>query len=221
MSSTEPGIDPGPAGPSRRATGSGRSRPSRFKTDGPPLTRQAILDAAFRYARAGCLDRLTVRRLAEELDVTPMALYRHVRDKDDILESVADALLTDAGLPDPSAPWTDYLTDLAISLRGILQRHPPILALFTRRPLVTPMAITRLDAASSVLTRAGYSVRDARHVYAAVHTYTLGFCALERARRGADAPLTTAGTPERVIADFVTEEQFRYGLRALVAGSTA
>ncbi len=192
------------------------TRASRFKTDSPPLTRLEILDAAVRHAREGQLDQLTVRRLAAELDVTPMALYRHVRDKDDILESVADALLSDVGLPDPSTPWSEYLTELATSLRQLLQEHPPILTLFTRRPLMTPMAIARLDGASGVLTRAGYSLEDAHRIYAAVHTYTLGFCALERARQRVDAPRTTAGSPERVIADFVTEDQFRFGLRALV-----
>jgi TetR/AcrR family transcriptional regulator, tetracycline repressor protein len=180
------------------------------------LTRGEILDAALRHAREGQLDQLTVRRLAEELDVTPMALYRHIRDKDDILENVADALLADVGLPDPSAPWSEYLVELATSLRQLLHEHPPILTLFTRRPLITPMAIARLNGASGVLTRAGYSPADAHRIYATVHTYTLGFCALERARQRVDAPRTAAGSPERVIVDFVSEDQFRFGLRALV-----
>ena len=67
------------------------------------------------------------------------------------------------------------------------------------------MAVARLNAASAVLTRAGYSTEHAHRVYAAVHTYTIGFCALERGRQAADVPLTTADTSERVIADFVTE----------------
>ena len=91
--------------------------------------------------------------------MTPMALYRHVRDKDDILEGVADALLADAGLPEPSAPGADYLTELATSLRALLKRHPSILTLFTRRPLITPMAVARPNGASAVLRELGTRMR--------------------------------------------------------------
>jgi TetR/AcrR family transcriptional regulator, tetracycline repressor protein len=195
---------------------------SRFKTNAAPLTRAEILDAAMRHARSGTLEQLSLRALADELDVTPMALYRHVRDKDDILESVADALLGEAGLPEPDEPAPAYLVALAVSLRQVVRDHPSIMALYTRRPQVRAMAVARLDGARQVLVRAGYTVDDAQRIYAAVHTYTLGFCALETARQAAGTPPPTAGQEDTdaLIAGFVTEEQFRYGLGALIAGAT-
>jgi TetR/AcrR family transcriptional regulator, tetracycline repressor protein len=192
-------------------------RATRFKTTSPPLTRDEIIAAALRYAHAGYLDRLTVRQLADELDVTPMALYRHIRDKDDLLEAVADALLAEAGLPDPDVPWTTCLTDLATSLRDVLRTHPPLVGLFTRQPMLSPMAITRLTAARNAITNAGYTPDDAHQFYAAVHTYTLGYSALEAARQAA-ARQHTSDPDQALITQFVTDGQFTFGLHALVRG---
>jgi AcrR family transcriptional regulator len=206
---------------------SGAPKPSRFKTASPPLTRAEILDAALRLAEAGDLDQLTLRKLADELDVTPMALYRHVRDKDDIIEGVADALLAEQGLPRKSLHWEAYLIELARSLRAVLRDHPVIVTVFTRRPQVGPAARVRLEAARQVLVGAGFREHDALSVYAAVHTYTLGFCALE-AGRAASTGLPPDEIEDdadddlpRLIAAFVSEQQFEFGLRSLARGLPA
>ena len=171
--------------PSKRSTFPTTTNPSRFKTASPPLTRGEIVAAALRHANTDGLDQLTLRKLADELDVTPMALYRHVRDKDDILEAVTDVLLAEAGLPDPHLLWSDYLIELAETLRGVLRDHPSVVSVFTRQPQVGPAALARLAGARDVLTRAGYTPDQTIRIYAAVHTYTLGFCALEAARNAA------------------------------------
>ncbi len=200
-----------------------KSRPTRFKTGARPLSRDEILGAALRQAQVGGLDQLTVRKLAEQFDVTPMALYRHVRDKDDILEGVADALLTQAGLPPPTLIWEEYLVALAESLRSVLRQHPTIVSVFTRRPQVGEAALARFSGALVVLTAAGWTREEAIERYAAVHTYALGFCALEAARRGHDAdPAPSAPSDSTRLAAavpaFVSQQQFGFGLRALVAG---
>jgi len=194
------------------------SRASRFKTDSPPLSRLEIVDAALAHARAGDLEQLSLRRLAAELDVSPMALYRHVRDKDDILEAVADALLSEAGLPDAALGPADHLVALAVSLRGVLATQPALVDVFGRRPQVGPMAVARLAAARDVLVAAGHRVEEAQRRYAAVHTYTVGYCALDTARRRTGAAAPVVGGDEAVIAGFVTDDQFLFGLHALVAG---
>ncbi len=194
---------------------------SRFRTAAPPLSRDEILDVALRHAQQGDLDGLTVRKLAVELDVTPMALYRHVRDKDDIIAGVADRLLARRGLPDPRLRWDRYLIELATSLRAVLRDHPTIITVFTRQPQVGAAAQSRLAAAQVVLVEAGYAPRDAVRVYAAVHTYTIGFCALEAGRAaGTDETRRPSGEHDLagVIASFVTEEQYSFGLQAIVRG---
>ena len=208
----------------RRATDPpARSRPTRFRTGSPPLSRNEILRAALHEAETGDLDQLTVRKLADQLDVTPMALYRHVRDKDDILEGVIDALLSKAGLPPSTLAWGEYLVALAESLRSVLREHPTIVSVFARRPQVGEAALARFSGALAVLTAAGWIHRGGHPAIAAVHTYALGFCALEAARNrhGADPVSSDASDATGLAAavpGFVSEQQFRLGLRALVDG---
>jgi AcrR family transcriptional regulator len=207
--------------------------PRRFQTSSPPLTRREIVDRAIHYADQGALDRLTIRRLADDLDVTPMALYRHVRDKDDLLEQVTDVLVARAGLPDPALDWEVCLATLAHSLRGVLRSQPAAVAAYARRPQTSAAALSRLEVGLASLHDAGFPPDKAVEAYAAVHTYTIGFCALESTRhRAAGIDDTSVADPgdhdqpeddpvarERAaIESFVTEEQFELGLRALVRG---
>ncbi len=191
---------------------------SRFKTAATPLSRHEIVEAALGHARAGDLADLSVRRLAAELDVTPMALYRHVRDKDDLLEAVTDALLAEVGLPGADLPWDAYLAALAGSLRQVLEAQPAVMELYTRRAILGPMAVARLTGARTVLEAAGWSGVEANQRVAAVHTYTLGFCALEAARQRTRSPAEDLTADQRVIAEMVSVEQFDRGLRALIQG---
>ena len=201
---------------------------SRFKTDSPALTRDEIVRAASGYAATGGLEDLTIRQLATDLDVTPMALYRHVRDKDDILEAVADRLIGGLALPDDELPWPEYLAAMVRSLRGLLREHPAIIGLYTREPLTTPAAKRRLVAARTALGRAGFSEDGATRAYATIHTFTIGFCALEAGRglieprtdpAGGDATDDLVVDPlDDALGRFVTDEQFELGLEVIVAG---
>jgi AcrR family transcriptional regulator len=189
------------------------------------LSRAAIIEAAQRQAAESGLESLSSRMLATQLGVTPMALYRHVRDMDEVFGAVVDRVLGDIGTPDPSEDWRDWLEHLAQGLHRLFQEHPAALGLFTRQPVTTPAARLRLTSATAVLTAAGFSPEDAERFYAAVHTYTIGFCALEVGRRGdSERPVPLDAAEDRAsvaIRGFVTEEQFLFGLRALVSGLAA
>jgi len=190
-----------------------------------PLNRDTVLGAARRRVVESGLGSLSSRVLAADLGVTPMALYRHVRDMDDVLGAVVDDALADLGIPDLSEPWRAWLESLAQSLRRLFQEQPSALGLFTRQPVTTPAARKRLTSAVAVLTAAGFCRGDAERAYAAVHTYTIGFCALESGRRGAPVqPTSLDGAADRAsvtIRGFVSEDQFLVGLRALVSGLAA
>ena len=97
-----------------------------------------------------------------------------------------------------------------------------MVSVFTRQPQVGPAALARLAGARDVLTRAGYTPDQTIRIYAAVHTYTLGFCALEAARNAASRdeaiPLEDDAA---TVATLVSEDQFEFGLRALVVGLAA
>ncbi len=186
------------------------------------LTRESVLHAAQEQAAQSGLESLSSRTLAARLGVTPMALYRHVRDMDEIVGALVDELLGAVGTPDRSVDWCQWIELLAQGLRDLFRDQPAALGLFTRQPVTTPAARHRLEAAMVVLAAAGFPPDEAVRAYAAVHTYTVGFCALEAARRRGPeetAQLDDANDPFSVaIRGFVTEEQFLVGLRALVDG---
>src|SRR5579863_7599077 len=81
------------------------------------LTRGAVVDRALALADAAGLEALTIRKLATELGVTPMALYWHFRGKDELLEGLGERLWSEVDLSvDRSAPWQDQLRALFTSL---------------------------------------------------------------------------------------------------------
>jgi len=188
----------------------------------PSLSRHRILEAAGEQVDAEGLGSLSSRSLAARLGVTPMALYRHVADMDEIVGSVVDQLLEGLALPDSRLDWRAWLEELAQGFRMLLRQEPEALALFTRRPVTTPAARHRLAGAHAQLTEAGFDGDQAQRAYAAVHTYTIGFSALEHGRSQTPAPGAELDAPDdpvsAAIRGFVTEDQFLHGLRALIAG---
>jgi TetR/AcrR family tetracycline transcriptional repressor len=89
------------------------------------LTRAAVVDRALRLADADGLDALTIRKLATDLRVTPMALYWHFRSKDELLEGLAERVWGEIDVNvDSTAPWPAQLRGLLESLLRVLRAHP-------------------------------------------------------------------------------------------------
>jgi len=141
---------------------------SQFSDDGERtrLTRAAVVDRALALADAAGLDALTIRKLATELGVTPMALYWHFRGKDELLEGLGDRLWSEVDLSlDRSAPWTDQLRALFTSLLTVLRTHPAAPALLARSNIVNSEAgLGALEVALELLRTAGFSPADASAV---------------------------------------------------------
>ncbi|HTO26197.1 MAG TPA: TetR family transcriptional regulator, partial [Gaiellaceae bacterium] len=121
----------------------------------PRLDRDAVLHAGLALADEGGLDAVTFRRVAERLGVTPMALYRHVESKEDLLDGMADLLYAELDIPDASGDWWSELAALARSTRRVLLRHPAAAQLFAR-PLAGPNSVRLGEALRGTLERAGF-----------------------------------------------------------------
>ncbi|HTX00173.1 MAG TPA: TetR/AcrR family transcriptional regulator [Acidimicrobiales bacterium] len=185
-----------------------------------------MIDTAERVVRAGGFEQMTIRSLAAELDVAPMSLYRHVRDKDDLLGEVVDRMLAGRWRPRAGAEdWVAWMTEAADRLRAFLVSQPAALHIYLHNPVVSPAAVDRMSAMLEVLGAAGFAPDKARHAYAAVHTYTLGFAALEvsraRARRQAVEDGTILSELERELGSFTSPRRFREGLGYLLDGIAA
>jgi AcrR family transcriptional regulator len=93
--------------------------------DRPRLSKSAVVGRALELADRDGVDALTIRRLATELGVTPMALYWHFRSKEDLLSGLSDHIWSEVDLAvDQSAPWPDQLRAIMKSLVGVLRAHP-------------------------------------------------------------------------------------------------
>ena len=193
-------------------------RPGRRAPRGT-VSREDIILAAVKVVSADGDGQLTIRGLAAGLGVAPMSLYRHIRDKDDLLDEVVDRLLAPAWRPAAAADdWQAWVIEAAAKLRHFLVTQPAALHVYLRHPVVSPAAIERMDAIMDVLRQAGVDEQTARRAYGAVHTYTIGFAALEASRTRGTSGNTYAGDLARQLAAYTTAGQFTDGLRYLLDG---
>ena len=123
-----------------------------------------MVDAAIALADDSGLEAVTLRRIAESLGVTPMALYRHVVNKDDLLDRMADQLYAELAPAEPTGDWWEGLAELARSTRSVLLAHPWAAPLFAR-PLAGPHSVAVDEALSTSLTQAGFSPAEARELH--------------------------------------------------------
>src|SRR5439155_21274371 len=117
----------------------------------PQISRDAVLDAALRLADEHGLDAVTMHAVARRLQVTPMALYRHVDDKNALLDGLVELLLTEYPLPRAEGEWDERLTALAAGVRDTARRHPAVFPLLLTRPAVTPAARLVRDTVQAAL----------------------------------------------------------------------
>lgn len=197
-----------------------------------------------RIARAGLalLDRdgweaFSLRRLADAVGTTPMALYHYFPDKQALLDDVLGAALSQLRVPRRSSGgWVDDARRLVLAFRHLLRRHPHVVPLLMSRPALGPSALRWYDAALAVLRRSGLDDESVVRGYAALYCYALGFAAIERVRAGAgrSGPRAIAehiaGLPPGNVAMLAAlaprvgrfdQAHFEFGLDLLLAGLEA
>jgi TetR/AcrR family tetracycline transcriptional repressor len=183
------------------------------------ISREDIVRAAVKMVRAGGYEEMTIRSLAAELGVAPMSLYRHIRDKDDLVDEVVDRLLARAWRPAAAEDdWQAWLIDAAAKLRHFLVSQPAALHVYLRHPVVSPAAAERMTTMMGVLRRTGADEQTARRAYGALHTYTIGFAALEASRARWAPGSGDVSSLAQQLAAYTTAGQFMDGLRYLLEG---
>jgi TetR/AcrR family tetracycline transcriptional repressor len=127
------------------------------------LTKAVVVDRALALADEVGPEALTIRKLATDLGVTPMALYWHFRSKDDLLLGIADRIWTEVDIAvDWSAPWLEQIGGMFTSLLSVLRAHPAAPQLLLRsEKLHSEAALNTIEVALEVLRRAGFSPEDA------------------------------------------------------------
>jgi AcrR family transcriptional regulator len=140
-----------------------------------PLSRERILRAAVDLADARGLEALTMRELGESLGVQAMSLYRHVADKEDLLDAMVDLVVAEIEVPSQADPWKVAMRRRAISAHDALLRHPWACALLMSRAAVGPAKLRYVDATLGSLHGAGFSWPMADHAWNALDAHIYGF----------------------------------------------
>ena len=125
------------------------------------LSRDAIVERALSVMDADGPDAVTIRRIAQEFGVTPMALYWHVANKDELLAAMGDALLAGVTLPPATGAWHVQLRGVVDVLIRELARHPAAAELVFPRVLVAEAGLELTEFTLTLLEDAGFSREQA------------------------------------------------------------
>jgi AcrR family transcriptional regulator len=127
----------------------------------PALSRDVVADRALEIADAEGLEAVTIRRLATELGVTPMALYWHFRTKEDLLAGLADRVLDDVVVPERGSDWAEDIRAAMRALVAAMRAHPQVANLVPTRILQHAQGLALTEQALQTLDDAGFAPEPA------------------------------------------------------------
>jgi AcrR family transcriptional regulator len=140
-----------------------------------PLTKERVLRAAVDLADREGIESLSMRRLGQELGVDAMALYRHVRNKDEILDGIADVIVGEISLPDSIGDWKGALHAQVMAARQVMLRHPWAPKVIEERPTVSPTMLGYIESVLAKFADGGFSIDMAHHAIHVLGSRILGF----------------------------------------------
>ena len=197
------------------------AQPQRRRPGRPPrLTRDAIVRAGLAIADDRGLDAVTMQNVATALDAKPMSLYRHVRDKEDLVDGMVDLVFDEAAAPSVQPDWTAALREAAGSMRTALMRHRWAIGLMESRVQPGPANLGFHDAVLGVLLASGFTSVTATRAYNLVDSYVYGF-ALQEASLPVATPEAMADVADAIL-EAMPEDRFphlgRVGRDLMTAG---
>ena len=202
------------------------------------LTRELIIGTALSIMDDEGLEALTMRRIGRALGVEAMSLYNHVADKEDILQSVCEEVLSEFRVPD-ATDWRQAVRDGAREYRRLLLSHPRVVTLMTEQkgPIGNLGALRAYEFALDAFRGAGISVEESVRAFHVFGGYILGFVTMElgpmlggaeneahaqaheqmaKLLESADLPRMREAFPYLMDCDI--EQQFEFGLDLLIVG---
>jgi len=195
------------------------------------LSRELILQVALKSVEEDGLEALSMRRLAQRLDVWPMSIYRYFRDKDELLDALAGSAAEGLAVPANRASWRTQMRALLHDARRVLGSEQG-LASRLPRAMLSPGLLKLSEAGLTILGRAGFGHQESARAWRAILSYTFGFAATavvgdaERMTRAAIAGLpedeypALSATANELAAALAADEEFDRGLDFLLDGLT-
>jgi AcrR family transcriptional regulator len=140
-----------------------------------PLSEQRVLGAAVALADDCGVDALSMRKLAQELGVVPMALYKHVSNKDELLDGMVDVVVGEIDPPASAADWKTAIRQRVLSARSALLRHRWASRVIESRTNPTPAVLEYMDSMIGIFRAGGFSIDLTHHAMHAMGSRLLGF----------------------------------------------
>ena len=140
-----------------------------------PLSRELVLRTAIAMADESGPESLSMRKLGQALGVQAMSLYRHVANRDEILDGIVDLVISEIELPAKGADWKTAMRRRAISAHDVLSRHPWASSLFESGKRMSPEKLRYADAVLGALLDAGFPVAIAHRAFLTLDSYIYGF----------------------------------------------
>ncbi|HMS14597.1 MAG TPA: TetR/AcrR family transcriptional regulator [Microthrixaceae bacterium] len=142
----------------------------------PRLHRDHVLEVAVALADEHGIEALSMRRLADELGVVPMALYKHVASKEELLDAMVDRVVDEIG---PSVPpgrrWRASARARILTARSTMLRHPWARRVIETRTARSPIVLTYLDSVAAILLGGGLTPELVHHSMHAIGSRVWGF----------------------------------------------
>jgi AcrR family transcriptional regulator len=215
-----------------QATATRDPRPTR-----PQLDRDAIIDAAERLVTTHGAGALNMRSLASELGVGTTSLYRHVRNKEDVLGGLANRKFGGLQLPKEGIlAWGDELRAIFGALRAAARENPELVEITARQHVNGPAGYDAAERSLRALTNAGLDIAAAVNAFATLSAFTFGFVQQElhseaRQSQLAERVLAVSSLPDAEypllrgsLTTFLTRDSaqhFEMGLNLLIGGIAA
>ncbi|GAA2832503.1 TetR/AcrR family transcriptional regulator [Kribbella solani] len=204
------------------------------------LSADLIVRTALELMEAKGAGAFSLRGVAAELEVGPMALYTYFRNKDDLYDAVRNHLMSLLPPVPPEVPWPDQVRAVCRSLRLLMLQHPCLVQLLGGRPLSGHETARVAEGLLGVLRAAGFAPEAAARTHTTLFTYVLGSASWEiqmaAERRDPEAwrrlrvsieslsarefPAVVELAPE-LARTTGGDEQFDYGLDLLLSGLQA
>jgi AcrR family transcriptional regulator len=139
------------------------------------LSRDRVLRSAVALADKGGIESLSMRNLAEDLNVVPMALYKHVANKEELLDGMLDVVVGEIDPPINGTEWKSAVRQRILSARRALLRHPWASRVIESRTHPTPVVLAYMDSMIGTFRAGGFSVNLTHHVMHTIGSRLLGF----------------------------------------------
>jgi AcrR family transcriptional regulator len=133
------------------------------------------MTVAIELADRDGIDSISMRKLAQELGVEAMSLYTHVRNKEDLLDGMVDAVIGQIPISADGAGWKASLRQMALAARSVILRHPWAPRIIETRSAPGPAALRYVNAVIGIFREGGFSIAQAHHGLHILGSRALGF----------------------------------------------